>query len=79
MEGKEKALGAFHKLRLQLGWVGSQQNANQCKLRDIGPFENVYVYKKSYYFTFSHWLFREFASTFFNTLKTDDKKDTTSR
>ena len=23
----------FHKLRLQLGWVGSQQNANQCKLR----------------------------------------------
>ena len=26
-------LGAFHKLRLQLGWVGSQQNANLCKLR----------------------------------------------
>ena len=26
-------LGSSHKLRLQLGWVGSQQNANLCKLR----------------------------------------------
>ena len=26
-------LGSFHKLPLQLGWVGSQQNANLSKLR----------------------------------------------
>ena len=26
-------LGSSHKLRLQLGWVGNQQNANLCKLR----------------------------------------------
>ena len=37
---------SFQKLRLQLGWVGSQQNANQRKLRIrtyVGPFKNVLI------------------------------------
>jgi hypothetical protein len=47
------SLGSFHKLRLQLGWVGSRQNANLCKLRvrrNVGPCENVYVCKKFHLF-----------------------------
>ena len=44
------SLGAFHKLRLQLGWVGSQQNANQCKLRVRRSFWKCLRLQKSYFF-----------------------------